>query len=437
MLRLIRSLVWVNLVLGIGVAAAFFWLLDPAPLTAGGGAPRPEDVAATRAFVMKVREEAMGEVGRSSDGLVVVSEEAANGMLRVAARMFPVGHADVRVVGGVVHVAGSIRVPWPGGERWINLEGIAPEFEGRPRLDHLTVGGAVLPPGLAVEAARVGANLILGQRAGDVFLGAAERLEIQGDEMRFTLALGEEEKKGFMAGLFGAMRGSDMPGTEGVDTYYVAIRRAIDVGRLPDSGSFLPHLRFVLGQVHERSTDETLADDYTAAIFGLSKACGAQDFALVVGRLVGDPSDSFGTWERDCSQVVFADRIDARRHFITAAALRAASNRGVAVSIGEFKELHDSVGWERGGFDFSDIGANQSGIRLSDTIMGGTRADLARTLEMMTEEGDVLVDISRLPQIMLRGEFEARYGSVDSAAYAAEIARIEALIDEVPIHRPR
>jgi hypothetical protein len=56
---------------------------------------------------------------------------------------------------------------------------------------------------------------------------------------------------------------------------------------------------------------------------------------------------------------------------------------------------------------------------------------------MMEAEGDVLVDVSRLPQIMLRGQFEARYGSIESPAYAAELARIERLIDEVTIHRPR
>jgi hypothetical protein len=301
----------------------------------------------------------------------------------------------------------------------------------------LAVGGVSLPPALAVELARVGANVVMGERAGDVFLGAAERLEIAEGEMRFTMALDEEDRKGFMASLFGAMRGDDMPGSEDVDAYYVEVRRAIDEGRLPDAGSYLPHLRFVLERVHERSTDETLANEYTAGIFGLAKACGAQDFALVVGRLVGDPLDSFGEWQRDCAEVVFADRIDTRRHFTTAAAIRAASNRGVSVSIGEFKELYDSIGWEGGGFDFSDIGANQSGIRLSDTVMAGTRADLERILDVMRAEGDVLVDVSRLPQIMLRGEFETRYGSVESDAYAAELARIERLIDEVTIHRPR
>lgn len=436
-MRVVRSLFWMTVVLGLALAAAFVWLLEPAPRTLGGGPPRPEDVAATRAFVQEVRAEALGEARPGSDGVVVVSEEAANGILRVAARMVPAGQAEVRVEDGRVHATASLPVPWPGGARWLNVEGIAPPFEGRPRLERIAVGGVALPPGLVVEAGRVGANLILGQNAGDVLLGAAERLEIEGREMRFTMALGEEERRGFMRGLFGAMRGDAMPAAEEVDAYYAEIRRAIDDGRLPDTGSYLPHLRFVLELVHERSTEETLADAYTAGIFGLAKACGAKDFALIVGRLVGDPLDGFGEWRRDCAEVVFAGRIDTRRHFTTAAALRAASNRGVSVSIGEFKELYDSVGWEAGGFDFSDIGANQSGIRLSDTVMAGTRDDLARTIAMMEAEGDVLVDVSRLPQIMLRGQFEARYGSIESPAYAAELARIERLIDEVTIHRPR
>ena len=437
MFRVLRVFLGLCLVLALAVGGGFLWLLEPAPRTNGGGPPRPEDVAATRAFVREVRAEALGETGPDRDGVVVVTEAEANGILRVAARMFPAGHGEVRVRDGRVHAVASIPVPWPGGARWLNLEGVSPAFEGRPRLDLLTAGGVALPPGVAVEAARVGANLVFGERAGDVFLGAAERLEIEGGEMRFTMALDEDDRKGFMRGLFGAMRGDEMPSAAEVDAYYVEIRRAIEEGRLPDAGSYLPYLRFVLTRVHARSTDETLANEYTAGIFGLAKACGAKDFAMVVGRLVGDPLDAFGEWERECAEVTFADRIDTRRHFTTAAAIRAASNRGVSVSIGEFKELYDSVGWEKGGFDFSDIGANQSGIRLSDLVMGGTRDDLARTIGMMGVEGDVLVDVARLPQIMLRGDFEARYGSIESPAYAAELDRIERLIDEVPIHRAR
>jgi hypothetical protein len=66
--------------------------------------------------------------------------------------------------------------------------------------------------------------------------------------------------------------------------------------------------------------------------------------------------------------------------------------------------------------------------------MAGTRADLSRTLNHLQAESDVLVDVTRLPQIMPRAEFEARFGSISSEAYAKQFADIEALIDEIPIH---
>lgn len=435
MWRILRLLIALGLLCIVVMAGLVLWLVDATPRTTGGGPPQPEDIAATRRFLTEVRAKTFEAAPDQSDRLLVLNEADANGILRVATRMFPAGYAQIHVLGDRVYGVASLRVPWPGEDRWLNLEGVAPEFEGTPRLDHLAIGDWSLPPTAFIEAARIGANAIVGSRAGDVFLGSAKALEIVDDQMHLTLALAEEDKKDFMRSVFGTIRGDDMPPSERVDAYYVEVRRALDDGVLPSSGSYLPILRFVLGRVLEQSDDATLANEYTAGIFGLAKACGAKDFALVVGRLVGDPLDSFGEWRTDCSGVLFAQRIDTRRHFTTAAAIRAASNRGVSVSVGEFKELYDSLGWKQGGFDFSDIGANQSGIRLSDRIMAGTRADLAVILALMQAESDVLVDISQLPQIMPRPEFEARFGSIDSPAYAQKVSEIERLIDQVPIHR--
>jgi hypothetical protein len=38
---------------------------------------------------------------------------------------------------------------------------------------------------------------------------------------------------------------------------------------------------------------------------------------------------------------------------------------------------------------------------------------------------------------MPRGEFEARFGSIETEEYAAMLREIETLIDEVSIHLPR
>lgn len=419
----------------VGAVIFFVSLLEVAPGTPAMAAPTPEDVAVTRRLVKEIRQKTVDAAPLERDRVLALTEVEANGVLRVAARMFPYGRAHVRVVGGRVLVQASVRLPLPLENQWLNVEGVAPEFEGAPRLETLVVGGRSLAPEAMVAMVRLAANLAIGNRAGDVVLGSAERLVIQDEALQVTLALREDDKSGFMDGLFAAVRGEVMPSNETINGYYLALRRAIDAGELPDRGSFLPHVRFVLAQVLERSDDETLANEYTAGVFALAKACGAQEFSLIVGRLAGQSMDNASGWRRSCDAVVFGDRIDMRRHFTTAAALRAASNRGMSVSIGEFKELFDSLGSNRqNGFDFSDIGADQSGIRLSDTIMAGTRADLQRTLNQLQAESDVLVDVSQLPQIMPRAEFEARYGSIGSEAYAKQFADIEALIDDIPIH---
>lgn len=227
-----------------------------------------------------------------------------------------------------------------------------------------------------------------------------------------------------------------MPEVERIDTYYFDIREAMEAGELPSEGSYLPYLTHVLARVLAESSDETLANEYTAAIFALAKACGANQFELVVGPYAGAPEGG-RDWSRNCSKVLFSGREDTRRHFTTAAAIQAASNRGFSVAVGELKELVDSVPTNRKGFDFSDITANNSGIRLSNLIMSGTREDLRRTLEIIDEEGDVLVDLSLVPPLMRRAEFEQRFGSIDSPEYKAMLAKIEGLIDALPIHLPR
>jgi hypothetical protein len=205
----------------------------------------------------------------------------------------------------------------------------------------------------------------------------------------------------------------------------------MDDGTLPATGSFLPYIRFALDMALESAPDD-LPNAYTAAIFALSRACGARDFTLVVGRMAAIGPDK-RRWKVECDDLTLNRRVDSRRHFITAAAIEAASNRGFAISIGEFKELADSY---RGGsgFDFTDIAANNSGIRMSDLFMSRPAADWPGLIDRLTAEGAVIVPFAGIPTHMDGAEFKARYTEIDSPAYAAEIARIEARIDALPLH---
>ena len=433
-MKLVRFLFYFVFISGGLAVLAFLLILEDAPIVAALAAPTPEDVAATRTFVQDVRKAADARVAEAR--VIEVTEAQANSVLRLSSRFWPGIRATAEVMpGGVLGVV-SVPIPWVRGQKWINAEGFAPPFEGRARLEAVRVGGHSLPPDLLVEAGRIGANLVLGERAGDVLLSSAAQLDLDGTQMAITLDLTEDEKGQFISRLFGTLRDRDMPPGEEIDVYFTAVRRAMDEGRLPDDGSFLNHLRFVLEMAADRATDSTLPNAYTAAVFGLAKACGARDFTLIVGRLASDSLRDPNDWETECENVLFSGRQDTRRHFVTAAAIQAASNRGVAISIGEFKELHDSLNPNNGGFDFTDIAANNSGIRLSNLVMAGTVEDLRATIALMQGEPDVLPDLRAIPSILTRPEFEAQFGTIDSPTYQAMLGSIEDKISALSIHRP-
>jgi len=282
-------------------------------------------------------------------------------------------------------------------------------------------------------AGRVLANVIVGDSFGDRVLSAATSMQITDDTLAFDLTMDEMGSNGVMRGIFGTLRGADMPEAAEIDRYYVLIRTAMDEGRLPQTGSYLPYLQYTLEAAHEGSRTEGVQNAYTSAIFALTIICGAQDFTLIVGGLVGDGSGRNADWQTECSALTLNGRIDSRRHFTTAAAIQAASNRGFAVSVGEFKELYDVV--KSGGFDFTDIAANSSGIKMSNTLMSTPIEDWPMALERITTENDVIVSFDEIPSIMSSDDFLSIYKDIESPEYSALLGRIEARIDDLALNQ--
>ena len=224
-----------------------------------------------------------------------------------------------------------------------------------------------------------------------------------------------------------------MPPHELIDAYYVNIRKAMDRGDLPDRGSYLPYLVFTLEAARDGAWTEGRLDAFTAAMFALTRIFGAYDFSLVVDDLARDEARVKRDWQTNCRHPTLNGRIDSRRHFTTAAAIQAASNRNVSVSIGEFKELYDS---QRGGFDFTDIAANNSGIRLANQFMTTPLEDWSRLIARIEAEEDVIISYDDIPQILTRDEFTEKFDKIDSDRYVAMLDRIERRIDTLSLHAP-
>ncbi|MFN8830355.1 MAG: hypothetical protein ACK50Q_12830 [Labrys sp. (in: a-proteobacteria)] len=431
MRRFLRFLVGLCVILAMIPLGLGLVLLDDKPNVEAMLPPKPEDVRFTRAFVQKVRQ----ATDATEPGADVISlpVDELRGMMRLGTRFLPSLRADAIIEGDVVSGSASLPVPWLTGTKWLNVRASVPAFEGRVSLRSAAIGPFDLPPDLALAAGQFAANLILGNNAGDTILRSATSLRIDNQTMIFTLRLNKDGRGNVIQSVFRSLRDGEMPSTSEIDAYYVKLRTAMDNGELPTEGSYLPYIIFTLKAAMEETSPEKLPNAYTAAFFALTKTCGAKDFTLIVGRLAGDALNTFGEWKTNCDAMTLAGRIDTRRHFTTAATIKAASNRGVAISVGEFKELYDSISGA-GGFDFTDIVANNSGIRMSDLFMFQPRSVWPNLIEKMKAESDFLGSFEGVPGIMTEDVFKERFGDVNSPAYREMLARIEANIDRTTLH---
>ncbi len=425
-----RVLLVLMLVAGGGALLLGSQFLQEDPAVAAMPPPAPEDVRAARGFYTQVRAATNGEPGAPET--VTLSAGALQSVLRLGTRLVRDYRAETEVADDLVRMTAALPVPWIGGTRWLNLRAAVAPFQDEFALHHVQLGSREIAPDLALRLARLGGNLFLGSGAGDTLFDAPAAMAIDGDRMIFALRLDRDGRGEVIQGVFGALRGGEMPGQDRVDHYYTLVREALDDGTVPDRGSMLPLLKLTLAAAQADSTDATAADEFTAAIFALTKACGANDFHLVVGSMAETPSERLRSWQTDCTQIDLAGRVDLKRHFLTAAAIKAASNRGFAVSMGEFKELHDTL--VAGGFDFTDITANNSGIRMADLFLSRPRGDWPALLDRMQTDSDIIPDLEGIPGRMSRSRFEERFGEVDSPAYKAMMDEIEARIDRTALH---
>lgn len=431
MRRFIRFLLIMTLLIGASVYAFGAAFLQREPAVAAMQPPAPEDVRAAREFYKQVQAATSG--GPRAPQTVVLDASTLEAVLRLGARLVRNYRADTDITDTAVRVRASIPVAWFGQSRWINLRLSIPAFEDRFELDFVQLGERELPTTLALHLARIGGNYLLGSGAGDTLLDAPASMAIDRDRMIFALRLDREGRSEVIEGVFGQLRGADMPAPELVDDYYVKLRDALERQEVPTTGSFVPLMRFAIALAHETGEQPSAADGFTAVILALAKACGAADFRLILGPSAGRLSQELGLWRADCQQLRLDGRIDLRRHFVTAAAIKAASSRGFTVSLGEFKELHDTISGA-GGFDFTDIVANNSGIRFANLFMSTPREDWPNLIARMQDEAAILPSLDNIPGLMPRDQFEARFGNVETPEYQAMIREIEQRIDRLAIH---
>ena len=415
--------------MGVVVAAVLmaFGLIEHGPMVDRPGPPTPED--ARHAYgVARTLEQIAGAPDRS--GTLHTSVAELNGLLRILSRSTGETRFAAAVEADRLVLRGSLRLPGLDRLGWVNVIAVVPPFEGSPQLDALRVGRFDLPPEAGLRALVWMLDRRIATGAGADALQLPQRLTIEGERVGLDITLPDRSHRDLTRDAMAGLHGRDMPSRAQVADAIAFLVREADAGRLPRRGSYAPWLQAAIARVGE--ADGADADEaLLAAFLALNYLCGSRHFVHTLlppaeGRDRAMPAVGAG-----CGETGLRGRVDLRRHFTTAATLKLISNRRTAITAGEAKELFDMLG---DGFDFTDVAANNSGIRLAQRLDGARPQELREIAARIGSEDDVMIDLAGIPRIMNRTAFRMRYGDVDSPAYRAVIAEIEARIDRLPVH---
>lgn len=167
-----------------------------------------------------------------------------------------------------------------------------------------------------------------------------------------------------------------------------------------------------------------------AALYALALYCGDPDFGDQIGVTMARRMEGAAN---GCAGTTLGGRDDFKRHFVISAGLQAATAGDTAFGMGELKELLDSNDGGSG-FSFRDMVADAAGVRFARTLLDTPPADWKALAARLTDEAAILPVFEDLPEQLTEAAFRARFGDVDSPAYAATVAEIDARVAALPLY---
>ena len=400
------------LIILIGAPIGFLFVaMEGAPTVPPLPTATASDAAQTRIAIKKMRAALDPE---KNVRRLAFTEDELNSLFIVAARGLPFLRGRARVVGGAVQFAISAGHPRMPGNGWLNFNtAIAADRNGL-KITRVRLGRFDLPQKMVIPLLGYGLDAALGDGLGGVALRSISRVAVRGRTVSLGIALKRDDREALLVASRGRLHRTTPFGTvQDVRVYYASMEEAVAKGKLPARGSFVPYLRHALDLAQIRGGHGDAATEMRSAMLAVAIYCGERKLQVLVGKVIPEHTKKVLP---PCFRSTLGGRGDLRQHFIVSAALKIASDSGMAFAIGEFKELLDS---NRGGsgFSFDDIAADRAGIRFAETLFaGGKRAELKTSkLDQLRSEKAIMPSIKGLPS----GMTEARNSNAASATSTA------------------
>ncbi len=328
--------------------------------------------------------------------------------------------AHASLAPGAIRVQASAEIPDNPFGRYLNVDAVVREDQGRARVDRLRIGALPVPAVIADYALREALRRFAATERGAFATEIVKSFSVADGRVTLTYAWsGEIEQRA---------RRALLPANEQVRLRAYHERLAAVVARAPGRVSVATLISPIFATALERgASGESIAEN-RAALLILALYANGTDIATII------PESS--QWPRPAQRVLtLAGREDFAKHFLISAAIAAHAGSPLADAVGLHKEAADSRGGS--GFSFNDIAADRAGTRLGEVASRSPeRAKLlARALAAGAAESDFMPAVADLPEHMQQAEFERRFGGIDGPGYRKTMATIEARVASLPLLR--
>lgn len=435
-LRWITLCVFFLLLLAVCTAAALsLYALEEEPLVRRGEAANYTTVAEGKAFMQRIMKQV--ESAGTEGTTLAVTEGELNRLAQIGSHTFKWLNTDLGIDGSAINARVSVQLPAnPFGE-YLNLVAQVPQSGEGIAIDRISMGplsysGAWLLP-LAAQLA----DALLRDRQANLLLEGVNSIQIEGDTAFLNVSPPSDVKANLKQAVR-TLQAYRFPAGEEkrVTHYYDLLAREGEMGS-GRSQSLSKYLSPLMGEAAKRSAGGSAMAENRAAIWALNIYFSNGGFEALIGKLVSSQRELV----RSPPDITLAGRGDLVAHFLTSAAIALASQQGISIAVGEFKELLDS-GNGGSGFSFADLAADRAGIQFVSlaTASEAQARQLQEQLLINAGEASFFPDISGLAEGLSDNQFRQQYGDVESQRYRQQVELIDqriarALIYNQPVRK--
>lgn len=394
----------IALALGLLIVAFAALFVSLGPTVERPERPTPGNVAAARQVWQQMKA-AQGKTGETS---VRVDNEAILGIAALASDATGYARFEAGIARG--ELSGKASIALPAG-LWINASArAAGEHAGFPSY-HLTIGRLPLPQAAGRWAAELG-RLVLRIKGATVppLDEMVRHVEIGPQHLVADLVLPLDS--GVVNGIVSAGgRPLDQPLVSDIYCRIAASQRRAPVDTLAE----LVRRTFDPAHVAE-------GEDFSRAAFV------ALSF-LVVGDKANALAPEAAALAKDCPRprrgFLLQQREDLAKHWAFSAGLTAVLGGETAASLGEWKELDDSLA-NGSGFSFVDLAADRSGMQAALRALDPqTAAEATADLGRITDNELLPEALLERPEGLSDASFVDRFGALDRERYRQAVASID------------